>query len=117
MNAAKTAVMVCRKERENIKIVDRHNNQLKQTEVFKYLGSTLTEKGSCQAELAARVNAAWCKWRELTPVTCDKKISARLNAKVYKSMVRPVLLYGAERDVGDERDGHETVGEDRNEDA
>ena len=30
-----------------------------------------------------------------TPVNCDK-MSARLKAKVYKSMVRPVLLYGAE---------------------
>ena len=51
MNAAKTELMVCRKERENINIVKTHNNQLKQTEVFKYLGSTLTEKGSCQAEV------------------------------------------------------------------
>ena len=96
MNAAKTEVMVCSKERENTNIVDRHNNQLKQTEAFKYLGSILTETGSCQAEVAARVNAAWCKWRELTPVICDKKISARLKVKMYKSIGRPVLLYGTE---------------------
>ena len=73
-----------------------HNNQLKQTEAFKYLGSTLTETGSCQAEVATRVNAAWCKWRELTPVICDKQMSLRLRVKVYKSVVRPVLLYGTE---------------------
>ena len=72
--------------------------------MFKYLGSTLTEKGSCQAELVTRANAAWCKWRELTPVICDKKISARLKEKVYRSMVRPVLLYGAETWVTKETD-------------
>ena len=104
VNAANTEVMVCSKERENVNILDRHNNQLKQMEAFKYLGSTLTETGSCQAEVAARVDAAWCKWRELTPVICDKKILARLTAKVYKSMVRPVLLYGAETWVTKETD-------------
>ena len=57
---------------------------------------TLTETGSCQAEVATRVKVAWYKWRELTPVICDKQMSLRLRAKVYKSMVRPVLLYGAE---------------------
>ena len=96
MNTAKTEVMVSSKVRENINVVDRHINQLKQTEAFKYLGSTLTETGSCQAEVATRVKAAWCKWRELTPVICDKQMSLRLRAKVYKSMMRPVLLYVAE---------------------
>ena len=96
MNTAKTDVIVSSKERDNINAVDRHNNQLKQTEAFKYLGSTLTETGSCQAGVATRVEVAWYKWRELTPVTCDKQMSIRLRAKLYKSMMKPALLYGAE---------------------
>ena len=63
VNTAKKELMVSSKERENINIMDRHNNQLKQTEAFKYPGSTLTETGSCQAEVATRVKAAWYKWR------------------------------------------------------
>ena len=104
VNTAKTEVMVSSKERENINVVDRHNNQLKQTEAFKYLGSTLTETGSCEREVAARVNAAWNKWRKLIPVICDKQMSLRARAKVYKSIVRPVLLYGAETRATKETD-------------
>ena len=74
-----------------------HDNRLKQTEAFKYLGAALTEIESCQTVVAARANAVWCKWRELTPFICDKQMSLRPRAKVYKSAVRPVLLYGAEK--------------------
>ena len=95
VNTAKAEVMVSSKERENINVVDRQNNQLKQTGTLKCFGSTLTETGSCQAEVEIRVEAAENKWRELTPVICDKQMSLTLRAKVYKSMVRPVLLYGA----------------------
>ena len=52
MNTAKTEVMVSSKERENINVLDRHKNQLKQTEAFKYLRWTLTETGRCQAMVA-----------------------------------------------------------------
>ena len=55
VNTAKTEVMVSSKERENINVVVRHNNQLKQTVALKYLRSTLTEMGSCQAEVTTRV--------------------------------------------------------------
>ena len=54
VNNRKTEVMVSSKESENINVVDRHNNQLKQTEAFKYLGSSLTETGHCQAEVATQ---------------------------------------------------------------
>ena len=54
VNTAKTEVMVSSKQSENINVVDRHNNQLKQTEAFKYLGSSLTETGHCQAEVATQ---------------------------------------------------------------
>src|SRR5699024_7560159 len=36
------------------------------------------------------------KWRQLSSVLCDKHIPLRLKSKVYKTIVRPVILYGAE---------------------
>ena len=64
LNTAKTEAMVSIKARENINVVDRLDNDLKQTEASKYLGSTLSEKGNCQAEVQARVNVAWCRCRQ-----------------------------------------------------
>ena len=39
---------------------------------------------------------AWRKWREVTGVILDKKMPLKLRMKIYKTVVRPVLLYGAE---------------------
>src|SRR6218665_981325 len=43
-----------------------------------------------------RIKIAWQKWRELTCVLCDNKMSIQIKGKVYKSIIRPVMMYGAE---------------------
>jgi hypothetical protein len=35
-------------------------------------------------------------WRNVSGIICDKRMPIRLKAQVYKTMVRPVILYGAE---------------------
>ena len=40
----------------------------------------------------------------MIPVICDKQMSLRARAKVYKRIVRPVLLYGAETRATKETD-------------
>lgn len=52
-------------------------------------GSTLVEVNSC-------VIAAWSKWRFLTGVLCNKKIPERYKSKIYRAVVRPIAIYGAE---------------------
>src|SRR6218665_282878 len=36
------------------------------------------------------------KWRDLTGVICDPKITVALKAKIYNTMIRSVMMYGAE---------------------
>ena len=96
INAAKTETMVCSKNTETLVITDNAGNALKQVETFKYLGSMINAKGGCEADVKHRIGAAWQKWKELSGVLCDKRMPSHIKGKVYKTMVRPVLIYGAE---------------------
>ena len=77
-------------------IRDRHGEELKQVNCFKYLGSLVADRGGCEKEVQLRVNASWLKWKEVKPEMTDKRIPMRLEAKVYTTTVRPVLVYGLE---------------------
>jgi hypothetical protein len=96
VNIAKTETMVCSKTAEAVRIMDNTGKELKQTETFKYLGSTMNAQGGCEVDIRNRIRLAWQKWRELTAVLCDAKMPIQLKGKVYKTMVRPVMIYGAE---------------------
>ena len=37
------------------------------------------------------------KWKQLTGVLCDKKVPGKLKDKVYKTVIKPTMTYGAER--------------------
>ena len=63
---------------------------------FKYLGSTVQESGGCEREVKKRVQAGWNGWRKVSGVICDRRLPARVEGKVYSSMVRPAMVYGLE---------------------
>ena len=92
VNAGKTEVMLDSRNHGNIIIKDKSNAQLKQVKSFKYLGTTLNETGGSEDAVRARVSAAWFKWKEMSGVIQDKRIPRKLKVTV----IRPVLLYGAE---------------------
>ena len=47
-------------------------------------------------EISQRVSAAWGNWKRCSGVLCDRRMPEKLKGKVYKNVVRPALLYGAE---------------------
>ncbi|GFO25468.1 retrovirus-related pol polyprotein from type-1 retrotransposable element r2 [Plakobranchus ocellatus] len=96
VNTGKTEVMVSGKGDERIVIRDKEGETLNQVQKFKYLGLMLGEKGGSMLAVRAKVKAAWEKWREIGPVIGDKKMPRKLKTKLYTTMVRPVILYGAE---------------------
>ena len=69
--------------------------ELQRVHHFKYLGSK-EETGGMTTENAQRVSAAWRNWKRCSGVLCDRRMPVKLKGTVYKTVVRPALLYGAE---------------------
>ena len=65
-------------------------------EKFKYLGSIMEEKGDVDEDINHRIRVGWQKWKKASGVLCQKMIPLRLKERVYRMVVRPALLYGAE---------------------
>ncbi|KAK3567064.1 hypothetical protein QTP86_009258 [Hemibagrus guttatus] len=95
VSRSKTEYM-CVNEREGSGTVRLQGEEVKKVQEFKYLGSTVQSNGECGKEVKKRVQAGWNGWRKVLGVLCDRKISARIKGKVYRTVVRPAMLYGLE---------------------
>ena len=69
---------------------------LKRVKTFTYLGSTLAEDGELDAEVTHRVQSGWKNWKRVSGVLCDRRMIMKIKGKVYRTVVRPALMYGAE---------------------
>ena len=69
---------------------------LERVNTFKYLGATLAENGDLDAEMTNRIQSGWQNWKRVSGIWCDRRISLRVKGKVYKTVVRPAMMYGAE---------------------
>ena len=70
--------------------------KVKRAKNFKYLDSTASSDGRCEEEVRRRIQAGWMSWKKVSGVLCDRKLSAKVKGKMYKSVVRPTMLYGME---------------------
>ena len=71
--------------------------KVKRVKNFKYLGSTVSSDGRCKEEVRRKIQAGWMSWKKVSGVLCDRKLSARVKGKMYKSVVvGPAMLYGME---------------------
>ena len=62
---------------------------------FKYLGTSIEEEGGMETEILKRVGAGWMNWKKCSGVLCDRRMPVKLKGKVYRTVVRPAMLYGA----------------------
>ncbi|KAK3564267.1 hypothetical protein QTP86_011987 [Hemibagrus guttatus] len=95
VSRSKTEYM-CVNKREGSGTVRLQGEEVKKVQEFKYLGSTVQSNGECGKEVKKRVQAGWNGWRKVSGVLCDRKISARIKGKVYRTVVRAAMLYGLE---------------------
>ena len=64
-------------------------------ENFKYLGLIIEERGDIDEDINHCTRVRWQKWNKASGL-CDKKIPFRLKGRIYRMIVQPALLYGAE---------------------
>ena len=95
VSRSKTEYM-CVNEREGGGMVRLQGVEVVKVDGFKYLGSTVQSNGECGREVKKRVQAGWSGWRRVAGVICDRRVSARVKGKVYKTVVRPAMLSGLE---------------------
>ena len=63
---------------------------------FTYLGVRMSAGGGCEAVVTARTRNWWVKFRECCELLLDRRFPLRLKEAVYRSHVRPAILYGSE---------------------
>ena len=56
----------------------------------------MNANGGSEQDIKNRIKAAWQKWTDLADVLCDAEMLRYLKVKVYKTMIKPVLMYEAE---------------------
>ena len=76
--------------------INLQGQNLERVNTFKYLGATLAENGDLDAEMNHRIQTGWQNWKRVSGILCDRRISLRVKGKVYKTVVRPAIMYGAD---------------------
>ncbi|KAI5102018.1 hypothetical protein C0J45_7370 [Silurus meridionalis] len=88
---------MCVNEREGSGVVGLQREEVGKVKEFRYLGSTVQSNEECVREVKKRVQAGWSGWRRvIAEVICDRRVSAKVKRKVYRTVVRPEMLYGLE---------------------
>ena len=71
-------------------------NEVETVEEVIYLGDRVSAGRVCDIAVPARTRCGWVKFRECGELLYGRRFPLRLKGAVYKSYVRPVILYGCE---------------------
>ena len=75
---------------------------MKKVKEFKYFGTTMESNGEHSREVKKRIQAEWSSWRRVSGVICNRRVPAKVKGKVYKTVVRPTMLYGLKTTADEE---------------
>jgi hypothetical protein len=65
-------------------------------DTFRYLGSMIQKNGDIDEDVSHKIKADGLKWRQASDVLCDPRVPLKLKGKLYRTVIRPAMLYGAE---------------------
>ena len=97
VNRGKTEVMCCRwGDKGTARDIRVQGHVLNQMSEYRCLGSVVEDEGGIDSEVKSRIQSGWCRWKEACGVLCGKRMPLKLKGKIYKSVVRPAMLYSGE---------------------
>jgi hypothetical protein len=56
----------------------------------------LQKNGDIDEDVSHRIKAGWLKWCQASDILCDPRVTLKLKGKFYRTVIRSVMLYGAE---------------------
>lgn len=96
VNEEKTKYMISRTKADTGKYITIEDYSFERVPQFKYLGSIITEDNNTSVEIKARIAAANKSYYALLPLLSASAVSRNLKLKLYKIVIRPVVMYGSE---------------------
>jgi hypothetical protein len=76
--------------------IELPNRSFKYVAMFKYLGTTLTDQNHMHEEIKSRLISGNGCCHSVQSLLSSRLLSRKLNVKIYKTIILPVLLYGCE---------------------
>ena len=76
--------------------VNLANCELEVVDKFCYLGDMIDASGGAESTTICRLKCGWKKFRDLLPLLTMKTVPLKVRGELYKTCVRPVMLYGSE---------------------
>src|SRR5215831_12141300 len=94
INVKKTKSMVISKTGNKDVEITIGQHKVEQVQQFRYLGALITEDGRCAQEVKCRIAMAKQAFTRRKKILCSK-MNMALRARLAKTLVWPVLLYGS----------------------
>lgn len=91
MNTSKNRIRT-----EENKMVSIGSEQFKECNEFKYLGSVVTWDNDCSKDIKARISAGNRCYYALGKVMRTRYISKQTKLLIYKTIIKPIVVYGCE---------------------
>ena len=89
----KTLRTECASNRESIVV---NGDEVEDVEEFPYLGATMDKEGGGSKDIKNRLQKARSAFQRLGKAWAAREIGRRTKIRLFKTLVRPVLLYGCE---------------------
>ncbi|KAL0833107.1 hypothetical protein ABMA28_001217 [Loxostege sticticalis] len=96
--------LVMNKKKTKVMIVDRFNaaqrtdllQEFETVERYQYLGSVITNRGSCEPEIRRRIGMAKTAMTQLGKIWKGRNVTNRTKTHLVRTLVFSIFLYGAE---------------------